>query len=138
MLNTRLSTLYCEITARMRRITIFLLGIVLVAGLSMAGLSIRRALIDQNNRSVAQRTDPGLITGVVAKSPTAFMPGHDFGAIYGSVDPGKRSPINPPFITYWVAGQIIVRPSEFGPLTYPVSALQPSHWPGHNFGAIDN
>lgn len=138
MFTTRISTLYCAIEARMRRITIFLVAILLVAGLSMAGLSIQRGLIDKNNSSsVAQPADSGLIPGVAAKAQLTHLPGHDFGAIYGTVDPGISSPINQPSLTYWIAGQMIVRRSELGPLTYPASISQPAHLPGHNFGAID-
>jgi len=40
------------------------------------------------------------------------FPGHDFGAIYGTIDPGTSMPAKLPLFTYWIGGQKVVQRSD--------------------------
>jgi hypothetical protein len=92
-----------------------------------------------NSNSVAQVSNVLPLQEPGAISTQTHLPGHDFGAINGSTDPGLSQRTDPPAFVYWVNGQMVVRRSEFGPLTDPVENSIPAisaHEPGRDFGAI--
>jgi hypothetical protein len=121
----------------MSRITKFFLATLIVAALSTTSLFITKAFSDTNNKnSVVQPSGPRQLTAPVDYSRQALRPGHDFGAIYGATDLGISMPVDPPLITYWVNGLMVVRRSELGPLTGTFEDPLPKIEPGHDFGAI--
>ena len=137
MLKNHLFTLYDLITSRMSHITKFMFATLLLAGLSLPGMSITKEF---SYTDIRNKIDPlsaiNPITATTDRSQQAFQPGHDFGAIYGATDPGINLRTDPSLFTYWVNGQMVVRRYELGPLTDPVEASLPLYQPGHDFGAI--
>jgi hypothetical protein len=137
MLNIHLFNRYVVIRLKMSRIAKILLAAILVAGLSVAGMSIASAFSHINNKiSVVQPPERKPLTTTGDISQQSLRPGHDFGAIYGSSDPGSSLQVDPPLLAYWVNGLMVVRHSELGPLTGTIDASITPHRPGHDFGAI--
>lgn len=137
MLNIHLFNRYVVFSSRMSRIIKFLLATFLVAGLSVAGMSITRAFSRTNNKiNLVQPAELRPLTITVDNTQQSLRPGHDFGAIYGSTTLSSSSQIEAPLLAYWVNGQMVVRRSELGPLTGTVDEPLPKLGPGHDFGAI--
>jgi hypothetical protein len=111
-----------------------------------ANASLAAHLLGHDFGAIYGSVDPGgsISADPVNASVAVRLPGHDFGTIYGNVDPGVRQRTDPPPFVYWSNGQMVVRRSELGPLTDPVSnpvaetVVNPSRvlGPGRDFGAI--
>jgi hypothetical protein len=113
----------------------------LLAASFLAGLLVlpvgRPFTYTVNGNPVVRPSELGPLMGTVEKSPLAFRPGHDFGAIGN--EPGLTVILPPtrPF-AYVVNGDPVAGRSELGPLTGTVVASPLVFRPGHDFGAIEN
>jgi hypothetical protein len=146
MLANRLLTLSFSKAPAMRYTAKILLVASILAGLTVAcAPSTQPALSDPvNGNAVVQASNVLPSQEPIAAAPQTNLPGHNFGDIYGAVDPGASQRSDPPHLVYWVNGQMVVRRSELGPLTDPVSnpvaetVVEPAAvlGPGRDFGAI--
>ncbi len=122
---SKLAKLFC--------VALFLVGIIL-ASLTASQISASNSASDNaaDSASVSTRVpgpghdygaiygnvDPGLNSTASAADPfPSFGTGHDYGAIYGKVDPGLKYLTNLPPFIVNINGQLVVRRSELGPLT---------------------
>jgi hypothetical protein len=113
----------------------------ILAGLTVACATTKQPISNDPvaSKPVAQASNKLPLQEQTAISPQTHLPGHDFGDIYGAIDPGLSQRADPPSFIYWVNGQMVVRRSELGPLTEPADNFFPTiaaRGPGHDFGAI--
>jgi hypothetical protein len=126
--------------------TRYALKVLLVASI-LAGFTTACATIAQSvsndpatGEKAAQQSKLDAQVKSIDSLQPVLKPGHDYGGIYGAVDPGiyRRDHPQPPFI-YKVNGQTVVRRSELGPLTDPVEnsiPVFPVRGPGRDYGTI--
>jgi hypothetical protein len=127
------------IPLKMGQVTKFLSITLLVAALFVSALPLSRPpFYPDGHNSALANTSLKQTTTLLAAFALPLKPGHDFGAIYGAIDPGAGPRISSPAFTYWSAGLMVVRRSELGILAEPLNIVQSVSNPGHDFGAIYN
>ncbi len=125
MNNTTVTTQSPKLASEKRYTRILLLIVLILAGISIV------ALISNKPSETTTST-----VGSIPLPNSSRLPGHNFGAIYGEVDPGANKwGSQLPFVTT-IAGQTVIRRSELGPLTEIVADPPKKHGPGHDYGSI--
>jgi hypothetical protein len=119
MKDNTISTISPKVTSEKRYTRILMLVILILAAITIAALLATRptANLGFKENSIGQSSNLSSMNEASSQSNKSHLPGHDFGAIYGDYDPMFNTQTKLPLLTYTIAGHLLTRRSELGPLT---------------------